>query len=402
MSSIKALGIPKIKALGLGNLTGGDNKEVYEIKSIKIVTALESGSANDGKKINVQKGMLYGKNYTFEVAEYLGKRTTELTSIKWEISYNDFDSGKIVNLPVNARGERVTINMGNLESCGRYLYIRAYIRDKKNTAVLKIWKHNRFRWFDQIVFEKELGDRIGEPWRIDQSGTSLCGMACIFYLFAKENANEYKRFSRELFSKGEATYNNFIVKPAKELLEKKINKEGFPQSTGNMPIVDYITLAGTRNTENPSYKGGDEDFQAINWPDVMLKLCREFLGYAEVEEKGANRFMKRIKYNDNEITDIISDINQQIQNEYKLLLMIDSDLINDVRDFGGLDYHWVVLESQITEIDEYDINNQLTRTVDFQVYSWGTNPFDKNKKFLRTPISRNHCMNNFYGYIKVK
>lgn len=134
----------------------------------------------------------------------------------------------------------------------------------------------------------------------------------------------------------------------------------------------------------------------------MIKLCKEFLGYNEVGERGSNRFIKRIKYNDNEITDIISDINHQIQNGYRLILMIDSDLIDDVKDYQGLDYHWAVLESQITQIDEYDVNNQLTQTVNFRVYSWGTNPFNKDKGFLRKPISRNHFMNNFYGYIKVK
>lgn len=415
MSIIKKLGISKIKTLELNNI-GKDVNEIYEIKKIKLVTALEDGSANDGKKINTQKGMINGKNYTFEVEEYIGKRTTELTSIKWEITYNDFDTGEIISLPIQARGERITVNMGNLESCGRFLYIRAYIKDKNNNAFLKIWKHNRFRWFDQIFFETDLGNRI-EAWKIDQRGTSLCGMACLFYLLAKENYVDYKKICRDLFRKGEATYNNYTIKPSKELLEKKINKDGFPEKT-NMSIVDYITLAGIRNTDNPSYKGGDEDVQAINWPKTMIALSEKFLGYQDVGENGSERYIKRLNHNQSEITNIIHDVNKQIKDGYRLMLMVDSDLINDDIDFQGFDYHWIVLESEINgEFEILNQNGQLEYLVDFFAYSYGTNPFDRrdtvkdkngndrknpNKGFLKSPISRSHFIKNYYGYIKVK
>jgi hypothetical protein len=45
-------------------------------------------------------------------------------------------------------------------------------------------------------------------------------MACIFYLFAKEQPERYVKFSKELFRTGEAKYNNYTVKPSIELLEK--------------------------------------------------------------------------------------------------------------------------------------------------------------------------------------
>jgi hypothetical protein len=38
-----------------------------------------------------------------------------------------------------------------------------------------------------MVVDDEIKERTdnNNPWLIYQSGTSLCGMACIFYLFAK-------------------------------------------------------------------------------------------------------------------------------------------------------------------------------------------------------------------------
>jgi hypothetical protein len=122
-----------------------------------------------------------------------------------------------------------------------------------------------------MILEEEIEERTtsGNPWKINQAGTSLCGMACIFYLFAKEKPNDYKIFAKELFRTGEATFNSYTTKPSKELTEKQININGYLLKTGNMPLVDFVTMAGTKNTDNPDYKGGDEEFQAINWPPLM-------------------------------------------------------------------------------------------------------------------------------------
>lgn len=53
-----------------------------------------------------------------------------------------------------------------------------------------------------------------------------------------------------------------------------------------MRLVDFVTMASTstRNTDNPRYKGGNEEFQAIR-PNVMTFLCEKLLGYGEVSSK---------------------------------------------------------------------------------------------------------------------
>ena len=48
-----------------------------------------------------------------------------------------------------------------------------------------------------------------------------------------------------------------------------------------------------------------------------------------------------------EILKRIDDFNTQIFEGFKLILLIDSDLIDDNWDFKSLDYHWVVLENPI-------------------------------------------------------
>nr|WP_260390350.1 hypothetical protein [Ornithobacterium rhinotracheale] len=192
--------------------------------------------------------------------------------------------------------------------------------------------------------------------------------------------------------------NMFItVKPTEELLEKKVNTSGYPYQTGDMRLIDFVTLAGTRNSANNSYKGGDEEFQAINWPNLMCTLCEDLLGYEVVSSKGIYTPLKPIVYSAIDIQSTIEDLNKQLKNGYRLILMIDSDLIQDVWDYDSADYHWVVLEDLITFIPYFNSKGKIEYKLNFKVYTWGS-----NKEYLKAPITPLHFMNNYYGYIKVK
>ncbi|MFV0305725.1 MAG: hypothetical protein ACK5IC_09630, partial [Moheibacter sp.] len=186
-----------------------------------------------------------------------------------------------------------------------------------------------------------------------------------------------------------------------DVLEKKINTNGYPINTGNMPLVDFVTMAGVRNTDNPDYKGGDEEFQAINWPPLMTSLCEKLLGYADVSSRGVYNPVKSIAYTSLDIKNKIDDINKQYVAGYRLILMIDSDLIDDDWDVSSLDLHWVVLESNINWNYIPGFFGAKKDEIDFNVYTWGTNPNGVNK-YLKKMITSTHFMNNYNGYIKVK
>lgn len=393
------------------------NKIDTDVLEVQLISKLQKGNANNGKRNELQNGMIFGNYYTFKATKYSNKKPKNVKKIKWYIKFHNLTTNTWEEVDLNITGEKVVIQMNNLEMCGRFVYIRAYTNDKKKFAEEKVWMHNRFRWFDRNKVHEEIEDRLINPWKIDQSGTSLCGMACIFYLFAKENPNEYRKFSKELFRKGIAKYNNYEVKPSKEILNKIIDKNGFPYQTDSMPLIDFVTLAGLRNTNNPEFKDGNNKVEAINWPPVMTDLCENFLGFSKVDTFGVYNPIKNILYSEIEVRSKINDINSQIDNGSRLILMIDSDLINDVWDYGDFDLHWVVLESKIIEIPFFDENGKIDYLYDFRVYSWGTNPFDdrefvKNEKtkkdvknanhrYLKKPITIEHFMNNYNGYIKV-
>ncbi|WKL48584.1 type VI secretion system tube protein TssD [Flavobacterium pectinovorum] len=378
-------------------------KKQTRVKTIQLVTSLDFGSSNDGSGTGGQKGMLYGKEYEFRVTEYTEETPDDKSQIKWAIKYHSLSQNKWIEKYSSVTGDTLKFFLNEKDMCGCFVYFRAYIQDAESEGELKVWKHNRFRWFDRMIVEKEIKERTdqNEPWRVDQNGTSLCGMACVFYRFAKKQPESYKKFAKELFRTGEATFNTYTVKPSIEILEKKPNIKGYPFNNVYMPLVDYITLAGTRNTDNPNYKGGDEEFQAINWPPIMHNLCKNLLGYNDVSSKGVYNPVSPLPYTTSDIEIKIDDINNQIKAGYKLILMIDSDLIEDNWDYNSLDLHWVVLESPITWNYTPKFLGAKIDEIDFRVYSWGTNPFGTNR-YLKKKITSSHFMNNYNGYIKIK
>lgn len=372
------------------------------VKEIELLTALDQGSKND-KSGTTQPGMIFGNTYHFRVKNYVKNPPLNVLSIKWMIKYHRSSQNKWLEIPLSAKGDSITITLNDEDMCGRYIFVRAYVYNAEREAEYKEWKHNRFRWFDRMLVEDEITDRTdnGKPWLINQSGTSLCGMACIFYLFAKEQPDAYKKFAKELFRTGEATFNGYTIKPSIEVLEKKMDKYQFPIGTSKMPLIDYITMAGTRNADNASYKGGDETFQAINWPPLMTSLSENLLGYKDVISKGVYNPVKPIAYTSLDVKNKIDDINAQLQAGYKLILMIDSDLIDDIWDTQDFDLHWVVLESPIKWNYVPSLLGAKIDEIDFKVYTWGTDPNGSNR-YLKKMISSSHFMNNYNGYIKVK
>lgn len=396
--------------------------EPTQVKSIKLLTPLDNGSANESGEKNrtkTQPGMVFGKTYKFKVDAYTNLPPQDKKKIKWKYKYHSLSQNKWIEYTSKITGEEYGLVMNEKDMCGRTLHVMAYINDDESEGYLKVWCHNRFRWFNRIIFEAELKERTEDkkPWKVNQSSTSLCGMACIFYIFAKEQPDAYKKFAKELFRTGEATHNNYTAKPSEELFEKKINTRGYPMDTGSMPLIDFVTMAGTRNTDNPKYKGGNEEFQAINWPWVMKNLSSKLLGYSDVKDRGIYNPVKGSTGLIN-VEKKLAEIDNYYKQGYKVILMIDSDLIQDIFDFKSVDYHWIVYEGGLSvDAPNYTIKKYFEDLIMFDIFSWGCNPKDKREKkidqnnqsvindeqgYLRKKISINHFNLNYYGYLICK
>ncbi|ENA1795604.1 hypothetical protein ABF176_002451, partial [Flavobacterium psychrophilum] len=137
-------------------------KKLGKVKKVKLITKLELGSKND-KLGNFQKGMVFGKEYTFQVTEYENETPTSKKLTKWQIRYHSpkDSKNKWIDVPIKKdgieiKGDKVTITMDEKDMCGRFVYIRAYIDDPKTEGEHKEWKHNRFRWFDRMIVKEEI------------------------------------------------------------------------------------------------------------------------------------------------------------------------------------------------------------------------------------------------------
>ncbi|MCL9805320.1 hypothetical protein NAT51_07295 [Flavobacterium amniphilum] len=397
-----------------------------KVKEIELITALDSGSAND-KSGGIQKGMVFGKTYQFRVKSYFDKEPPNKSVVKWMIKYHNLSKNKWEEIHLKAKGEVMKLFVNEKEMCGRFVYVRAYVNDPKTEGELKVWKHNRFRWFDRMIVEEEIEDRTsrGMPWKIDQASTSLCGMACIFYLFAKEKPDGYKKFARDLFRTGVATSNSYTVNPNEVLHQIDPSKKGFPRSYNRfinkyekMPLIDFITMAGTRNTDNPKYKGGNEEFQAINWPWLMTRLGKKLLGYSTVEidyYKANKSYLRDFFGSDEKLRILEKDIDKDYRNGYKICLLIDGSMVAFSKesnysfdDFS--EYHWIVYEgglkylnsSNLQELDYDDVSN-----IELNVFTWGEirndslHP-DYNIKMPKLKLEKNQFRSNYYAYLKFK
>ena len=72
-------------------------REGTRVKSIECVTPLDDGSRNDGLRINLQKGIVFGKTYEFRVKEFTNEESVNPDDIKWAISYTDVETGVYEN-----------------------------------------------------------------------------------------------------------------------------------------------------------------------------------------------------------------------------------------------------------------------------------------------------------------
>ncbi len=379
-----------------------------EVEEIKILTPLEKGLDDGGAEI---ESMIYGGRYEFEVVKFKnGQLPPNPDVIKWAYEYETVDGQKVSEVFPGASGKRIALTIHAKEACGRKLIIKAFISKPENGGAYNGRVHYRFRWFKKCQLNEEINKRQSTPSLVNQNVTSLCGMACIFYLLAKNNFAGYKKLAEDLHQKGEATLNNYTITPNEKMFDvNPETDENYPAyrkySTGQpinppdlMPYVDWITMASVRSGDSFwGYSGKNgQDFSAINWPWLMTELAEKLLGYKEVSSTGIYNPIIAPVHTDAGIRKKIDALNEARKQGYEIMMMIDSDLIDD-RFSWSLDYHWVVLESDITWDYEPGFFTAKKDEINFSVFTWGT-----KGQYLRKPITSTHFIHNYYGFIKVK
>jgi hypothetical protein len=408
---------------GKNNLGGaqGTNKGTPEkatagnrVKEIELLTALDDGSANDGSG-GLQKGIVLGKTYTFKVKSYTKTEAVNKNAVKWMIEYHNLTTGKWEKDYFDHRGEGIRIHFITNEMCGRFVYIRAYIEDEKEEGELKVWKHNRFRWFDRKNVHNQIAERVKEPWRINQGTTSLCGMACIFYLLVKKDGKGYEKLSKQLFRIGEHKYNDYLIEPHKDAHDMYDVNPYKDSDHPKLPEIDWITMSLVRSKESSLfgkilYKGKkNQDGAAINWPWLMEPLGKKLLGYTSVEMdyyKVNKSYVRDFFDSDEKIRILEKDIDADYKNGYEICMMIDGDMVSNKADYNITDlgeYHWIVYEGNLQMLNDKEAiesDYDEVSKIKFDIFTWGEEVRGKSR--ISNGISKKAFRNNYYGYLKLK
>lgn len=375
--------------------------EPTQVKSIKLLTDLDDGSANNKSTTILEKsGILFGKTYSFKVESYTNENPKDQNLIKWAVSYTDSDTGHYYQNTLEdiLTGDTVNITFSNKYMCGNNLEVKAYINDFENEGKLSLFKHNRFRFFDRQILIDDVAKRKNDAWLINQDDTNTCGPSAIMYAFAKKDKEAYAQFILDLHRKGYAKYNNYVIDidsdgDLQDIAETNpATKNNFPKS---MASCDWIPNVCITDQENYIYDyEGDtkEDFSAITLPSRLEKLAKSLIGYTDVIDN-TNLYFRKSGWLWGSTLENIAELMNLKEAGYEVFLLVNMGLFNDTvsGDFA-LPQHWIVLEN---------ISHSQTDSgyVDISIYTWGRNPKTKyNYNKIRHEVFRT----NYFGYVKAK
>ena len=447
-----------IKIVHSGQTARLDVEKRPRVCAIMVDEFLEDGYNYDGESSKKVRGFVYNKTYHLTAIIHNDNGVKD-EDIHWEAEYV-FTNGHRTKVTNHAqdriwtdKGRHITLPPMLPSLIGGTLVFYAYINKPKGEATWTVWVHYRFRFFNFKQVQDQIIQRVGKPWLIDQSGTSLCGMACLFYVFAKLHPVEYGKFIIDMHHKGEATFNGYTVRPDKDAAEEMYNMdpagENYPvwrdangKVVERMPMADWLSLAVLRSHESTTwikpivlnpfppivipvpkkmiYKGKRENtmdqLAAVNWPGMMERLCREFLGFQNVESTLSMELMKEQKHffrgwlsdkmSDRDLRSL-EDMEQAHKDGATVLMMIDSQMFENVVSYSYMDLltksHWIVYEGGLKFLNES--NNSVTdlkeaTRIFFNFATWGVAPSNSYENLENeNNISVSCFKSTFYGFI---
>jgi hypothetical protein len=241
-----------------------------------------------------------------------------------------------------------------------------------------------FTNIDQLDLEGTLQERINDPSKIHQRGSSLCGPASFLFCLATRHPTLYKQFIEDLYWNGTAKIGSFEVSPGEDCREYNPG--------GKIAAADWVGLASIRDSENAifDYDEVDDAFAGITLPHELAGWFRKSGLYAQVVSD-CNVIATRSEENFNTAL-------QYFRNGWNVAILIHASILqeaafdrNPIAQLFNIPNHWVTIT--------YDKRTQPDGRFDLAVFSWG-------KRFMPIPetglIKMDQFLDSYYGYIAVK
>lgn len=334
--------------------------EATQVKSIKLMTDLDDGSANNDTNTILEKsGIVFNKTYEFKVDSYTNDDPEDKNLIKWAVSYTDIETGIYYKnaLEDAVMGDTISITFKNQKMCGSNLEIKAYINDLENEGKLSLFKHNRFRFFDREIIKKEIKDRMYAVSKIDQGQSSMCAIALIGHFLAIQNPTEYEKVILNLHRKGETyiTSNNYLIKldSDEHLVKVKDSDTKYPKDSPgtntNMSFADFVFQFSIKDFLNnvfdydpdgPNSGVGVEGTTGFTPPNEVHGMMKNIMSYSDIKDKTNILSSKwsSAKKSSEELKEALTD-------GYSIALLISADNFSkNEKSFLTFPNHWVGLK----------------------------------------------------------
>ena len=371
------------------------------IDEIQCITSLDEGSDNKGSGVFLD-GMIYGKEYEFKVSKYCKgfiPTEDEKKEIIWEYSYINGEGDVDIVTQKRPSGETFKLKIDNLDMLGKEVSIYAYYGDKESEGILSIPCHNRFRYLDRKIVEKQISKRKYSPWKIDQGGSSLCGVALTGFYLARDNFDVYEGYIKEIHQKGSYLFNetNYQIKidSDEHLIKYKTSDSKYPRqsySSAPMEEIDFIYLLTIKDNLNLiwDYDPDNENVGRLTEGGTGLTLPNEI----ETIFKKINNFNGVIDETNlmtskwSSSNDSASELKKLIQENYKIAMLIEGSAFQtNQKSSVSFPTHWV----GVLDI----IDDSQNKEIEVLVYTWGT----KHKKWK---VTYEVFKDSYYGYVAGK
>jgi hypothetical protein len=222
-------------------------------------------------------------------------------------------------------------------------------------------------------------ERLGDPSKIDQGSSSLCGPTSLLYSVIKKNPEAYASYIMHLYNGGYARIGSLEVKPRSDTRNYKVPRD-------KIHPVDWMGLASLRDSENLalSYSSVEDEAAGITMPGTLAEWFKK-AGFASV--RNVTNLLLTKSRSDIEAADSLR------QQGYRVCLFINADMLEFTTQNNKsiLPDHWVVLSGPVRFI----AGDRISLTV----FTWGEGlrPVPK-----AGTLSVSAFLNNFYGYVAAK
>ncbi|MEW7312908.1 hypothetical protein AB1E22_09325 [Buttiauxella gaviniae] len=204
--------------------------------------------------------------------------------------------------------------------------------------------------FEKGIIERDIKDRFYHRSYPYQASASVCGPAAFFYCLQKDRPDVYAQIAQELWRHGKTKIGKLEITPSNGCCHPA------GHFYGNISGLDWMTLAGLRDSENSVLS-----FNALDSPLAGITMWQTLTQW--FEKAGYEKVFSNVG-----ITQAgpqgINDLNEYVRKGYKVVSLINDSLLRgSLSERATYPTHWIVWDGAVTQ----DTNGH----VHLDLFSWG-------------------------------